>query len=239
MGRRSAWLLAAALAFAGCGERHAGTETGNPEITVSARFMLSEYGNSYTTHLPFLVMGMGYSIATPSGAPDSGKCWMRPGGTLANLADFSLQPLPDTSIEDKGPWPQAEIILRTPEGPAGVPDTADIETWSSPRYAKFTWVSAGRYHRVLFEMPQGAEYRLRYGLASTEMWRFPDSILIPFAFNATMWTDTLAAVRRLVTRLDGRNEPYLLFSPTENAAGWKALAAQLPKSFYADSLVVR
>lgn len=240
MGLRSAWLLGAALAFAGCEDRRAGTETGNPEIIVSARFMMVEYGKAQaTSDLPLRIMGMGYAVARPSGPPDSGKCWSRPGGTPANFAAHGAAPLRDTVIEDKGPWESAEIILRTPDDPAGIPDSADIGTWSSPRYAKFSLVLAGSLRTVLFEMPGGTEYRLRFGAESIEDWRFQDTVWIPFFFNAAKWTDTLVAVPGLVTRMDVRNEPYLLLSPGENPEGWNALKAQLPKSFYADSLTVR
>jgi hypothetical protein len=233
------WLLGAVFAFAGCGDRHAGTETGNPEIIVSARFMVYEYTKSRTSHLPFLIMGMGYSSVTQSGAIDSGKCWSRPVGTLANLADPVSRPLPDTVLEDKGPWRHTEIILRAPDEPAGVPVTVDIENWSSPRYAKFVWLSSEGFQKALFEMPQGAEYRLRFGLESSEAWRFEDTIWIPITFDAAKWTDTLASVPGLKRRVDGLNVRYLLFSPDENAAGWNALKAKLPLCFYADSVIVR
>lgn len=239
MRRRWIWLLGAALAMAGCEGRRAGTETGNPEVIVSAKFMLYEYGKSATSDLPFRVMGMEYSVARQSGAPDSGECWKRPGGILVNLAAFGPHPLPDTVIEDLGRWEHAEIILRASDAPAGIPDSADMETWSSPRYAKFDFFSVQAKRKVLFEMPGDTEYRLRSGSESAEGWRFQDSLWIPFFFNATKWTDTLASVPGLVPRLDGRNMPYLLLSPEENTAGWNALKAQLPKSFYADSVIVR
>jgi hypothetical protein len=239
MMRASAWLLGTALALAGCADdRQAGTETGNPEIVVSARIAMFEYGRTRTTDIPFLVMGMQYSVAPPTGPADSGRCWARPGGTLANLAAHGSKSLPDTAVEDLGPWRHADIVLRSPDGPE-VPDSADIATWSSPRYAKFEMLSPLGNRLAFFEMPQGAEYRLRSGMAATEAWRVRDSILIPIWFNATKWTDTLAAIPGLVPREDGRNAAYLVFSPSENAAAWNALRAQLPKAFYADSVSVR
>ena len=70
--------------------------------------------------------------------------------------------MPDTSIPDEGPWPRAEIILRTPDGPAGIPDSADIGTWSNPRYVKFKMNLQDKERLVLFEMPLGVEYRLQF-----------------------------------------------------------------------------
>ena len=239
MRRALSWLLGAALALAGCGERHAGTETGNPEIVVSARFMVWEYGTTQTWDLPFQVMGMGYSFARPDGLADSGKCWNRPGGTLVNMAAFEASPLPDTSLPDEGPWDHSVIILRAPEAPAGLPDTADIETWSSPRYAKFDRFSFGVFRMFLFEMPRGAEYRLHFNRESWESWRLQDTVQVTIDFDMERWTDTLDSFRRLTTRRDGRNAPYLLLSPTENAAAWNALKAGLPEAFYADSVSAR
>jgi hypothetical protein len=234
-----AWLLGAALALAGCDDRRAGTETGNPEIVVSARFLVSSYSVTQTRNLPFRVMGMGYSVSLPSGVPDSGKCWSRPGGTLADLAASEAVPLADTLIEDKGPWLRTEIVLRAPDHPAGIPDSADIATWSSPRYAKFDRSTAVGIRTYLFEMPEAAEYRLQFGTEESESWRFGDSIWVPIHFDAETWTDTLASIRGLVSRRDIRNAPYFLLSPGENAAGWRALKAKLPESFYADSVIVR
>jgi hypothetical protein len=239
MSKRMPWLLAAVIALAGCDDRRAGTETGNPEITVTASIMVSDYVSTETMALSFRVMGMGYSIARRGGASDSGRCWARPGGTLVDFAAKDSFALPDTSIEDAGTWPSAEIILRTPEGPAGIPDTADIGTWSDPRYAKFKLTLMGRTQLVLFEMPRGVEFRLLFDSLSTEFWRLDETILVPFNFNMSYWTDTLTSFRGMRTRLDGRGAPYLLFSPAENAAAWNALNARMPECFYADTVLIR
>jgi hypothetical protein len=239
MRQRFTWLLAAALAFAGCDDRRAGTETGNPEVTVTAYIMVSDYLTTRTKALNFRVMGMGYSIARPVGAPDSGKCWARPGGTLVNFAAPDSFALPDTAIEDAGTWPQAEIILRTPDGPAGIPDTADIGAWSNPRHVKFDLTIQGRTQLVVFEMPQGVEYRLLYDSLSTEFWRVDEMIWVPFNFNMWSWTDGLTSFQGMRTRRDGKGAAYLLLSPTENAAAWNALNARIQDCFYADSVIVR
>lgn len=237
MRQRLVWLLAAALAIAGCEDRRAGTETGNPEIKVTASIFVFDYISTSTLALNFRVMGMGYSIDYPGGGADSGKCWARPGGTLVDFAAPDSFALPDTSIEDEGTWPHADIILRTPEGPAGIPDTADIGTWSNPRYAKFKLTLVNDTRLILFEMPQGVEFRLHFDNESTDSWRIEDEIWIPFEFNTTNWTDTLTSFRGMKTRLDGRGAPYMLLSPSENIAAWNALNARMPECFYADSVI--
>jgi hypothetical protein len=238
---RALWAigLGAILAFSGCADdRRAGTEVGNPEVKVSARFMVASYGGSQTSDLFFKVMGMGYSIDRQGRAPDSGKCWGRPGGTLANFAADDAQ-LPDTLIEDDGIWPHAEIVLRTPDGPTGTPDSGDVYTWSNPRHAKFLATIGGQYRMILFEMPPAVEYRLLFDSASVEFWWVDKEIWVPFNFDSDSWTDTLGYFRTVKTRLDGKGNGYVLISPTENAGAWKALNATLPESFYADSVIVR
>lgn len=236
MHQRLAVMLAAALAMAGC----AGTETGNPEITVSASIGVFDYTATKTLTMNFRVMGMDYSIDPPVGAPDSGKCWTRPGGILVDFAAQDTFALPDTSIQDLGSWPHAEIILRTPDGPAGIPDTADIIAWSNPRYARFMQNLPGGGRRlVLFEMPQGIEFLLRFDSESTESWRFMERIWVPFNFNTSHWTDSLASIRGLRTHMDGKGERYMLLSPTENTAAWNSLFARMPECFYADSVITR
>jgi hypothetical protein len=239
MRQRFTWLLAAALAFAGCDDRRAGTETGNPEITVTAHIGTSDYETTRTLALNFRVMGMGYSIAGPVGALDSGKCWARPGGILVNFAAPDSFALPDTVIEDAGTWPHAEIILRTPDGPAGIPDTADIGAWFNPRYVKFDLTIRGRTELVLFEMPQGVEYRLLFDSLSTEFWRVDEEIWVPFDFSMWSWTDTLTSFQGMRTRLDVKGARYILLSPTENAAAWNALNSRTRDCFYSDSVIVR
>lgn len=238
MFRRIAWLLTSALAISGCEDRRAGTEVGNPEITVTASFFVFDYMETETLALNFRVMGMSYSIAAPGGVPDSGKCWVRTGGTLVDFAAHDSILLPDTSIPDVGPWPHAEIILRTPDGQAGIPDTADIATWSNPRYVKFNTTLQDKERLVLFEMPLGVEYRLQFEEFIDDWW-FEEKIWVPFNFNMSYWADGLVPVRGLRTRLDGKGAPYLLLSPNENAAAWNALNARMPECFYADTVLVR
>jgi hypothetical protein len=40
-------------------------------------------------------------------------------------------------------------------------------------------------------------------------------------------------------RKDGKNAPYVLFSPTENANAWNGLKDRLPRAFDSDTVEVR
>ncbi|MEO7778690.1 MAG: hypothetical protein ABIY63_14245 [Fibrobacteria bacterium] len=239
MCRQLIWLFTVVIAFTGCDSRRAGTETGNPEITVAAYIAAFDDLDNKTLALNFQIMGMGYSIARPVGAPDSGKCWTRPGGILVNFADPDFRALPDTLIEDKGDWTHAEITLRTPDGPAEIPDTADIGTWSSPRYAKFTLTRQKQKRLILFEMPQGVEYRLLNEFESTQNWRSGEKIWVPLNIDAAYWTEALTSFQGMKMRNDRLGAPYMLLSPTENSKAWNALKVHLPDCFHADSVTVR
>src|SRR4051812_34278151 len=97
---RFAWLLAAALAFAGCDDRRAGTEVGNPEVKVTAQVAVYDFYDSVeVSSLHLVMMGMDYLILKKDSAIDSGVCWKRPGGILMNL-DSDSTVLKDTLVED-------------------------------------------------------------------------------------------------------------------------------------------
>lgn len=234
------WLLALAiLASAGC----EGTEVGNPEVkeTVTARF------NAYNTSpsaqvasLSFEVMRMDYVYDSPGSPEDSGTCWSRPAGTLVDWAseNFDSTGLPDTSVR-AGTWIRSVLVLRSPAGSATLPDSADIRTWSNPRYAKFYLIQNGDSLPALFEMPQGTEFRLNYGKTQMQDWNYGDTVWVYVLFNAGNWLDPLGVRGAWTTRLDGKHARYVVFSPTENAQAWNGLKSRLPASFDSDSVQVR
>jgi hypothetical protein len=129
--------------------------------------------------------------------------------------------------------------LRSPEGFATLPDSADIRTWSNPRYAKFYLIQNGDSLPALFEMPQGTEFRLNYGKDQMQEWNYGDTVWVYVLFNAGKWLDPLGARGAWTTRLDGKHARYVLFSPTENAQAWNGLKSRLPASFDSDSVQVR
>jgi hypothetical protein len=243
---RRTWLwAAAALALAACGDgRRAGTEVGNPELTVTVTAqvgVLDAYDSVVFSALHVRMMGMEY-VLSGNGRADTGRCWKRPGGILLNLAAPDSMFLADTAVED-GSWLRTEVVLRAPEDSALLPGSADIRTWDNPRYIKFQYISPSRSDTVpaLFEWPRGTEIRLLYGPETIEAWRVETTLWIPFLFWGYAWADALdgTAPATWTQRRDGRGAPYLVFSPGENAATWKALKDRLPECFLADSVIIR
>jgi hypothetical protein len=231
-------ILALALAFAACDDRRAGTEVGNPEVTVTA--MVSVIGDPEAIEvasLGFQVMGMGYGL-TGYALSDSGTCWKRPGGILVDLADTHASPLADTSMENR-PWTWAHLVLRSPEGPATLPDSADFRTWRNPRYAKFTVFGPRGTLRVLFQMPAAKEFHFAYTQGSVQGWVWGSEIWVPFLFNSVAWAGDLDPAGPWKTRLDGKHARYVLLSPTENGQAWAKLNSRLATSFSADTVQVR
>jgi hypothetical protein len=230
--------LALALALTGCDDRRAGTEVGNPEVRVTAQVMLfDEPGSVEVANLGFNVMSLGYGMAGYVGT-DSGTCWKRPAGTLVDLADTHGTPLMDTLVENR-PWTWAHLVLRSPEGPATLPDSADFRTWRNPRYAKFYAIRQRDTLRVLFQMPTGLELRLAYSQKSVSGWVWGNEIWVPFVFYASAWAGDIEPASPWKTRLDGKRARYVLLSPTENASTWATLKARLPGAFSADSVQAR
>lgn len=245
MRRGWAFVLGALLAvLPGCsGERHAGTEVGNPEmVRVSAIFAsFDTTGEILLEDMHMLAMGMTYQLARPGQPLDTDTCWVDPAGTLVNTSGFDFEDvLPDTVVPD-GEWVRAELTLRAPEGSAPLPVIEDFETWNHPRYAKFHLARGANSLSGIFEMPQEMEFSLIYGRETIEtVWRWEDGTMWPlFRFDAGTWLKGLDAGRSYATRRDGKRVPYVVFSPTENAAAWAALRDSLPGAFEADTLRVR
>jgi hypothetical protein len=234
------WLLAwAILASAGC----EGTEVGNPEVKENVTAQFNSYdgsGSLHVTSLSLKVMRMDYVYASPGSTEDSGTCWYRPTGTLVDWASDNIDStgLPDTSVS-AGTWIRSVLVLRTPEGSATLPDSADIRTWSNPRYAKFYLIQNRDSLPALFEMPQGMEMRLNYGEAHMADWNYANTVWVQVLFNAGKWLGPLGVRGAWTTRLDGKQARYVLFSQTENAQAWNGLKDRLPISFLADSVQVR
>lgn len=233
MKRILASLCGALLALSAC-DRLAGTEVGNPEVTVAARFTVVGTGDSVASaSLNLTVMGMGYSMPG-----DSGSCWNKPEGTMVEFSPQGSRGLKDTKVKDEV-WTKAEMIFHAPAGSAALPDTGDIRAWANPRYARFSLVEGGDTLPALFDMPQGMELKLMFAKERIDSWRAGDTLWVPIAFDAGEWAGGLPGRGSWKTREDGKHARYVVFSASENPAAWAELKARLPGAFYADTVQVR
>lgn len=226
MPRLRTWLLAALLAI-GCEQ---GTEVGNPEIKLAARFSLDD--SDATASIPEMnlkVMRMGWS----SGGYFE-DCWNETNGHLVDFAADS-SPLPIITLRG-GDWKQAEMLLQAPPGDSGFPDTSAFEDWSNPRYAKLIKVMGSDTLRFLFEMPADLRIKLMFSETTIQSWRGDrSSMLVHVRFDVGQWAAGLGSEPAFRFREDGKHARYVLLSPVENAKVYGAMKAGLPLAFIADS----
>ncbi|MDB5051770.1 MAG: hypothetical protein JWO30_4841 [Fibrobacteres bacterium] len=229
MMRIRTWLLLSALLACAC-NRLAGTEVGNPEITVAARFGVQDNGPAASVSAMSLkVMGMGWTLAH-----DSGACWNEPNGHTVDFVSNAQVPLPPVTVRN-GDWSEAEMMLQADSGNSTLPDSADFSAWSNPRYIKLVKITGPDTVRTLFELPSGLRIRLGFGKATIDAWRQDHRMTVLVMFDVGKWAAGLGPDMVLTYRQDGRHAPYAILSPGENTAAYEALKALLPKSFMADA----
>lgn len=228
MGRFRIGLLLSALVAAGACDRLAGTEVGNPEITVAARFgILVTDTAASIAGMSLKVMGMGWNVGS-----DSGACWNDPAGHRMDFLDSGTA-LPAVTVKN-GEWSKAEMMLQAADSAAGLPDNAGFSEWSDPRYIKLIKKSGSDTVRALFLLPAGLKIRLGFAKASIDAWRDDNHMTVLVYFDAGKWAAGLTEAP-FTWRMDGRHARYILLAPGENAEAYAALMALLPQSFMADS----
>lgn len=228
-GLRIGFVLMALLA--GACDRLAGTEVGNPEITMNARFAIRDtVAAADVPELNLKVMGMTWGLGYQSAA-----CWNSPGGRLVDFAD-NATPLEAVKVRDSE-WISADMILRAApdSGFDALPIRAGFAKWHNPRYAKLVKILGADTVRALFQFPENLQLRLHFGKATINSWRQGKSMLVNVEFDAGIWAAGLKANTAFRYRTDGNRARYLVLSPAENAAAYGAMKALLPKAFLADS----
>jgi hypothetical protein len=226
-------LLAALLTW-GCENELAGTEVGNPELTLTARFAIRD--SDATVSIPEMdlkVMGMGWKVGA-----DSAACWNEPNGYMVDFAADAQDALPPVAVRD-AEWTKAEILLQSPAGNGSLPENAAFDSWSNPRYVKLVKVMAGDTVRAAFELPSDLRIRLTFSNRTIESWRGKGRLTALVRFDSGIWASALGANPSLAFRTDGKHARYALFAPGENAAAWEALKARLPQAFMADAAEMR
>ena len=236
MKRIAAGMIVGALALAaisGC-NRVAGTEVGNPEITVAARFAVyNELPGLVIPWMNLKVMWMGYSMAG-----DSGACWNDPYGNMVDFGADAAMPIAPAKVHD-GNWSKAELMLQAPVTDTLPAIIADYALWANPRYTKLVRVDGTDTLRVLFDMPQDMRLKLMFGKDRVAKWRSGDTIMVKVMFDASKWAAAVDARGSFTSRQDGKHARYVLFSADENAAAWTALKQRLPSAFAADTAEMR
>lgn len=234
MARLYAAFSLVAITLAAC-NRVAGTEVGNPEIAVSARFVLVDTSADIDVpELNLKVMGMAYGMAG-----DSGECWTDPHGHMVDFASPAMESaLPMAKAKD-AQWTGADVLLQSPSAAAILPDTDAFMSWYNPRYAKMFLIEGTDTLHALFDMPQGMGLTLRYGKEKIAKWRTGDTMQVKVIFDVGKWAAGIGPKGAWTLRQDGKHVRYALFSEDENAAAWTVLKGRLPESFLADSASMR
>jgi hypothetical protein len=226
--------MLATLLACGCGNRLAGTEVGNPELTLSARFAVR--GTDAAVSIPEMnlkVMGMGWNVGR-----DSAACWNDPEGYMVDFAADAQDALPPVAVRD-AEWTRAEMLLQAPAGDGSLPDGAAFDAWSNPRYVKLVKVMMGDTVRAAFELPADLHIRLGFSDKTIGSWRKDRRLTALVQFDAGLWAQGLGTAPALAYRIDGKRVRYALLAPGENAAAWQALKTLLPKAFMADAAEMR
>ncbi len=224
--------LAPAILIGACNQ---GTEVGNPEVTVVARFALRDSDAAVSmTAMKLKVMGMGWNLAG-----DSATCWdKKPDGVMVDFMNGRADQLPAVAVA-RSDWSKAELLMQPPSGdplPAILPSYA---AWDSPRYAKILKVMGADTLRFLFDMPKDVRLKLLFNKGTISTWRAGDTVTVAVLFDLAAWSAGLGSDPGFVFRADGEHVRYVLLSPTENAAAYQAMLALLPKAFMADSSVMQ
>ncbi len=231
---RSRWYLSfLALLCMGCiFEQLAGTEVGNPELTVSARFRVTGNNDSMAiSELSVNCMGMEYY--TMSNAKT--MLWTTPNGHLVDVASpndsIDLPPM-KTSMDT---WTQVDVMLKFPLGDSSLPDKISYHAFNNPRYAKLRKKMGPDSVPFLFELPGNPGLKLIFAKARIDAWHRKDSINMEIEFDAAKWIEQIPLDLPNQARRDGLGAKYIVLGPSENAVAYNRLKAMLPLCFRADS----
>ena len=104
-------LFVSALILSCASEKLAGTEVGNPELTVSARFAFADLGDSVSI-TGFNVKCMGLDYQNQANTGDS--LWIMPNGMMVDLADSTSKNQIGFSKIKSSAWTSAAMRLKYP-----------------------------------------------------------------------------------------------------------------------------
>ncbi|MDQ3003057.1 MAG: hypothetical protein M3Y08_17565 [Fibrobacterota bacterium] len=213
-------------------DRLSGTEVGNPEITVSARFGFIEDDTlAFVSSMEMRVMQMDYRIATDS----TRRIWEYPAGMEVNLAiPGSAANLPTVKVRNAN-WTNAELLLAARDGDSTLPDSSSYSSFSNPRFIKLTKKMNGDSVRFLFEVPSEMHLMLRFDEDRVARWRVGNNLSVAIIFDCGRWTSAISG-NPFQGRVDGEGKPYVLLSRKENSEIHEKLSALFPECFISDSV---
>jgi hypothetical protein len=215
-------------------ERTAGTEVGNPEITVVARIEMVNSNDTMRMD-DFNLKMVSADFITLSG--DSGKLWNTDTGTMFDMADNGvISSLPSMKISSE-PWKRCELNLALPTGDSAVTDSSDTSLASGHNWARWHVNGKDRNKYYLFYLPNNYRLRLVFGPWSMRPWHSGDTVFVTMTFNTSDFTDALPT-GEWIKHLENDTGDYYVLSPHENEPAHAALLAAFPKCFSADSIAM-
>jgi hypothetical protein len=225
------FLLAGTFLWGCVEDRRAGTEVGNPEVTVAARFRLLQPGDSAQMDgLSIKVMEVQFK--TNSG--DSGLFWNQDSGTMVNMAQpASASGLPRVRLSTE-PWKTCNLTLALPAGSDSLPTTALYQDENRHNWARWRIRNKTGFSHYLFYLPPELKLRLSYEQETMQAWHSQDTLFVTVTFDVTAFSNALPAGNWLMRKgVDGMD--YYVVSPSENAEAYVKMLADFPQCFRADS----
>ncbi len=223
-----------AALFVSCSsEKLAGTEVGNPELTVAARFAFT--GNADSVSITdFNVKCMGLNYQNVGNSSDS--IWAWPNGMMVDMADSTGNNGLGLMKINSSSWKSATMRLKYPSQNLTLPDSEGFELFSNPHYAKIITMSGNEKLKFLFELPADKEVKLSFNSSHIKPWVHNDTLTVEILFDAGKWSDFFTSITPWQIRKDGLGSPYILLTPQENINSFNRLNAMLPQCFLADSV---
>ena len=228
-------LLALSALLWACLGRQAGTEVGNPEMVVVARFgIVQTWAMPSMINLPVRLQGVRYTAADGS----EGMLWYRDSGWVVDMArPADSAAFPRQRLKE-GDWLSADVILIPSPGDSLLPDTLSWGTFHDTHYVKWIQLLDGNPTGFLFALPPSMRLWVRFGKAGLAGWRSPGMMEVTVMFDCDRWL-TWTPPADLYIRHAKDGMPYAILEPDENTAAYERFKSEFPRSFRADSVSIR
>jgi len=231
-----AWcLLFCGFGLVGCtSDRQAGTEVGNPEVTVVARFGLTQDTTDVQFEsLKMKVMGVDYVTSDNV----KGSIWVRDTGYLIDWVSGTghiSQSLPTLRMADDA-WQKADIRLWSPGGTSKLDSNTRFADAKEPQWMKWTSQEGDSTVRCLFYLAANSRLRMSYSEKTMKSWHDGDTVKVTTLFNVSKWMQNCSFTG--LTRRKGTDSVWFyVISPDENSDTYNSLVNIFADCFQADSI---